>query len=96
MNNPKLLTEKNILLQLKKLKKWKFVNNEITKLYEFNNFIEAIGFVNKVALLAEKWNHHPDITVRWNKVTISLSTHSKGGVTINDIALSKEIEQLKK
>jgi len=53
-----------------------------------------MGFVNQVALLAEKANHHPDIDIRWNKVKLTLSTHSAGGVTENDIELAKAIEKL--
>lgn len=58
------------------------------------DFVHAMGFVNSVALLAEKANHHPDIDIRWNKVMLTLSTHSEGGLTAKDFALAKEIEQL--
>ncbi len=53
-----------------------------------------MGFVVSVGLLAEKANHHPDIDIRWNKVTLVLSTHSAGGITEKDIALAREIEKL--
>ena len=50
------------------------------------------GFVNKVALLSEMADHHPDILIRWNKVSITLSTHSEGGITEKDVSLAGEIE----
>ena len=77
---------------LKDLNDWNKTDNEITKTYKFNNFIEAIGFVNKIAILAEKADHHPDILIKYSKIKIVLSTHSEGGITIKDINLAKEIE----
>jgi 4a-hydroxytetrahydrobiopterin dehydratase len=53
-----------------------------------------MGFVNSVALLSEKANHHPDIDIRWNTVTLALSTHSAGGLTEKDAALAAEIDAL--
>lgn len=53
-----------------------------------------MGFVNSVALLAEKRNHHPDINIRWNKVHLALSTHSAGGLTKLDFKLAKAIDEL--
>jgi len=55
-----------------------------------------MGFINSIALLAERANHHPDIDIRWNKVQLVLSTHSEGGITQKDIALAKEIESFRK
>ncbi len=89
-----VLSEKQIKLKLRSLRGWNLVNNEITKTFEKKNFIQAMGFVNQVALLAEKANHHPDIDIRWNKVKLTLSTHSAGGITENDIELAKAIEKL--
>ncbi|HLP17443.1 MAG TPA: 4a-hydroxytetrahydrobiopterin dehydratase, partial [Bacteroidota bacterium] len=54
----------------------------------------AMGFVQQTALLAEKMNHHPDIDIRYNKVTFVLSTHSAGGLTANDFELAREINTL--
>ncbi len=89
-----VLTEKQIKPKLHRLAGWKLVHDEITKTFKKKNFIQAMGFVNQVALLAEKANHHPDIDIRWNKVKLTLSTHSAGGVTENDIELAKAIEKL--
>ncbi len=90
----KLLSDKEIKFNLKKLKGWKLVKGEITKTFGLKDFIHAMGFVNSVALLAEKANHHPDIDIRWNKVTLTLCTHSAGGLTEKDFMLAKEIESL--
>jgi 4a-hydroxytetrahydrobiopterin dehydratase len=79
---------------LKNLKGWKLAGKEIRKEFKYAGFVEAMGFVTSVALLAEKANHHPDIDIRWNIVTITLTTHSDGGVTEKDIALAREIEKL--
>jgi len=79
---------------LASLKGWTRQGTEIRKTIEHGDFVHAIGFVNSVALLAERMNHHPDIDIRWNKVTLVLSTHSAGGITEFDIALAKEIDAL--
>jgi len=71
---------------------WKQVGNAIQKQYTFANFKEAMFFVNSVAGLAEKAGHHPDITVNYNRVTLSLSTHDAGGLTGKDFDLAKRIE----
>lgn len=88
------LTNQQILDQLKSIKSWIYVNNSISKEFEFKDFIQAMAFVNSVALEAEKMDHHPDILIYgWNKVKINLSTHSVGGVTENDFQLAKKIEE---
>jgi 4a-hydroxytetrahydrobiopterin dehydratase len=89
-----LLTQKQIGTELKTIKGWKAIGNKITKSYRKKDFVRAMGFVNSVALLAEKANHHPDIDIRWNTVTLTLSTHSEGGLTEKDFTLAKEIENL--
>lgn len=88
------LTDEQIATAIKSLSAWKLRGNEITKTYEMRDFVRAMGFVNSVALLAEKANHHPDIDIRWNKITLSLSTHSEGGLTEKDFKLANEIEKL--
>ncbi len=91
---PTLLTEEQIQSKLKELKSWTRAGNEIRKLLELEDFVHAMGIVNSVALLAEKQNHHPDIDIRWNKVTLALSTHSAGGLTESDFKLAKAIDEL--
>ena len=71
---------------------WKQVEKEIRKQYTFANFKEAMFFVNAVAGVAEKAGHHPDISVTYNRVTLSLSTHDAGGITAKDFDLARRIE----
>jgi 4a-hydroxytetrahydrobiopterin dehydratase len=78
--------------QLVRLKGWRQAGNAIQKQYTFANFKEAVFFVNTVAALAEKAGHHPDITVTYNRVTLTLSTHDAGGLTGKDFDLARRIE----
>jgi len=77
---------------LARIKGWRQVGNVIQKQYTFSNFKDAVFFVNTVAGLAERAGHHPDITVNYNRVTLSLSTHDAGGLTGKDFGLAKQIE----
>ena len=77
---------------LARLKGWKHVGNAIQKQYTFADFKDAMFFVNSVAALAEKAGHHPDITVNYNHVTLSLFTHDAGGLTRKDFEVAKQIE----
>jgi 4a-hydroxytetrahydrobiopterin dehydratase len=71
---------------------WTRRGNAITKTFEFATFPEAIAFVNRVAEAAERMDHHPDIDIRYTKVTSSLSTHSAGGITQRDFKLAEAID----
>ena len=73
---------------------WTLFNKTIQKEFRFNNFIEAFGFMSKVALLSEKMNHHPNWQNTYNKVIIELTTHDMGGITTNDIKLAESIDKL--
>ena len=73
---------------------WIIDNKTIKKEFKFENFIEAFGFMSKVALLSEKIDHHPDWQNTYNKVKINLTTHDKGGITTNDIKLAESIDKL--
>ena len=73
---------------------WTVYNKTIKKEFKFTNFIEAFGFMSKVALLSEKMDHHPDWHNTYNKVIIKLTTHDKGGITNNDIQLAESIDKL--
>lgn len=73
---------------------WSWADTEITRTFEFSDFNESVGFVTRVAMEAEKANHHPDIDVRWNKVTLTLSSHSEGGLTQKDLDLADTAEGL--
>jgi 4a-hydroxytetrahydrobiopterin dehydratase len=73
---------------------WSWADVAITRTYEFEDFNESMGFVTRVGLAAEKADHHPDIDIRWNKVTLTLSTHSEGGLTEKDLTLADQIDGL--
>jgi 4a-hydroxytetrahydrobiopterin dehydratase len=94
MSVPKLLSEAEIRLRLKKLKGWRMEGKYITRTFEFDHFMDAIAFVNEVAEAAERKEHHPDINIRYTTVKLSIQTHSEGGVTEWDIDLAKAIDNL--
>ncbi len=89
-----LLKEKQIAAKIKSVKGWKRNGNSIYRTYILKDFVRAMGFVQSVALVAEKADHHPDIDIRWNKVTLVLSTHSEGGLTEKDFSLAVQINSL--
>jgi len=73
---------------------WTREGNEIVKTVQRGDFVGALAYVNEVGQLAEARNHHPDIAISWNKVTLRLSTHSAGGLTRSDMDLAAEIDRL--
>jgi 4a-hydroxytetrahydrobiopterin dehydratase len=88
-----LLTEEQIGRELENLPDWSRTDDQpaLTATYEFVDFQSALDFVNQVGREAELLNHHPDIDIRWNKVTLVLSTHSAGGLTHLDVELAHRI-----
>ncbi len=86
------LTPAQIKTALASVPNWKRKGAVITRTYQFNDFVAAMRFVNAIAKLAEKAWHHPDIDIRWNKVTLALTTHDQGGLTQKDFALAKKID----
>jgi len=86
------LSDEQIQDGLGGLNGWERRGDEIVKEYEFDGFGDSIAFVVGVAFRAEKANHHPDLDIRYNRVRVSLSTHSEGGITAKDLALAGEIE----
>ena len=88
------LNQDQINSKLSNFSSWSFESDSITKQFQFKDFIEALSFVNTVGLEAEKMDHHPDILMfEWNKVKITISTHSAGGVTDKDFTLAQKIEE---
>jgi 4a-hydroxytetrahydrobiopterin dehydratase len=86
----KKLSEGEVGEQLAALKTWRLNSKgQIERQWEFKDFRESVFFVNAVAALAEKLNHHPDILILWNKVTLSVSTHDAGGLTSKDFELAR-------
>ena len=89
-------TEKEIAAALAELPGWARSGTSIVKEYTFANFNEAWGFMSRVALLAEKSDHHPEWSNTWNKVRIALTTHDAGGLSARDFDLAKAIEAVKR
>lgn len=88
------LNQEQINSNLSKFLGWSFESEAIFKQFQFKDFIEALSFVNTVGLESEKMDHHPDILMfAWNKVKITISTHSAGGVTEKDFLLVQKIEE---
>ncbi len=90
-----LLSKDEIHERLKKMEGWAYHENALQKKYIFPSFLPGIQFVNKIAVVAESAGHHPDITINYNVVGISLSTHSAGGVTEKDFDLAGKIDQMR-
>jgi 4a-hydroxytetrahydrobiopterin dehydratase len=88
------LTDQEIQSQLATLSDWRQVDNAIQTQYTFKDFVEAISFVNRLVEPAEAAGHHPDISISYNCVTISLSTHDSGGLTAKDFAMANTINRL--
>jgi 4a-hydroxytetrahydrobiopterin dehydratase len=73
---------------------WTIDDGQLTRRVTGGNFRDSLLFVNAVGFLAERANHHPDISISWNEVTLHLVSHSEGGLTGADFALAREISQL--
>jgi 4a-hydroxytetrahydrobiopterin dehydratase len=87
-----LLTQEALAAQLVTVPDWAHIGESIRRQFTRDDFRGALLLVGVVAYLAETANHHPDILIEWNKVTLTLSTHSAGGLTINDFNLARAID----
>jgi 4a-hydroxytetrahydrobiopterin dehydratase len=87
----KLSTEK-IKAALAAVPEWRQSGNAIVRTFQFKDFPAAMKFVNAAADLAEAAGHHPDIDIRWNRVTLALTTHDAGGLTEKDFALAEKFD----
>ena len=90
----KKLTSAQITSALAKIPDWKKKAAVISRAFQFKDFSAAMKFVDAVAGLAEQSWHHPDIDIRWNKVTLKLTTHDAGGLTQKDFDLARQFDQL--
>jgi 4a-hydroxytetrahydrobiopterin dehydratase len=86
------LTPKEIRTELESIPDWVRKARTIQRTFQFKDFPAAIRFVDKIARLAEKAWHHPDIDIRWNKVTLTLTTHDEGGLTGKDFDLARRFD----
>ena len=88
------LTETQVSEAVSSLAGWELLDGKLHREFQFRNFIEAFGFMSRVALVAEKMNHHPEWFNVWNTVRIDLSTHDVGGLSSRDVELAKAISAL--
>lgn len=87
-----LLDEAEIRTRLDALDGWTRDGDAIRKTYTLDSFAEAVAFVNRIAELAERADHHPDIDIRYDRVGCALSTHSEGGLTRKDFDLARQLD----
>jgi 4a-hydroxytetrahydrobiopterin dehydratase len=88
------LNEAEVERELAETPGWERADDSIVRTAKFKDFKEAMAFVNRVADVAEEANHHPDITIRWNTVTLTQSTHVAGGLTEHDFRLARRLNAL--
>jgi len=89
-----LLEDQEIAERLEALQGWERKGDEIVRDFKFDDFVGSVKFVDAVVEPAEQMSHHPDIAISWNTVTVSISTHSEGGLTAADFELASAIDSL--
>ncbi len=89
-----VLSDAEINERLALMDGWERSGDSIRKRFKFDDFRGSIDFITRVTPVAEELNHHPDLAVSWNSVTVSLSTHSQGGVTESDFELARRIDEV--
>jgi 4a-hydroxytetrahydrobiopterin dehydratase len=92
VKTPEKLTAEQIRGWLGTHRGWRRQANKLTKDFEFPSFRDSIVFVNRIASVADTYNHHPDIDVRYARVTVALTTHDAGGITQKDLSLAEQID----
>ena len=85
------LSQEDIEARLTECPEWALNGDALTRTFSFDDFVAAMAFVNRIADLAEAQQHHPDIMIRYNKVTLTLTTHDAGGVTSKDLDMAREL-----
>jgi 4a-hydroxytetrahydrobiopterin dehydratase len=88
------LHTKQIKLHLQAIPNWSKRAQTIFRTFKFEGFLKGIEFVNRIAKRAQKLNHHPDIDIRFNQVTLTLTTHDEGGITEKDFTLAKQCDEV--
>jgi 4a-hydroxytetrahydrobiopterin dehydratase len=89
-----LLSDDDISARLEDMLGWARDGDSIKRDFKFDDFQGSVDFVNRITPPAEEMNHHPDIAISWNKVELTLSTHSEGGLTESDFELAGKIDSL--
>ena len=88
------LNEDDVRRELAETPGWELAGHSIVRTVKLKDFTAAMAFVNRVAEVAEEANHHPDITIQWNTVTLTQSTHVAGGLTEHDFRLARRLNEL--
>jgi len=88
------LSDDEVKSRLSGIDGWELAGDAIEKQFELDDFSGSVEFVNRITPVANEMNHHPDLAISWNKVTVTLSTHSEGGLTENDFELAQKIDGL--
>jgi 4a-hydroxytetrahydrobiopterin dehydratase len=88
------LSDDEITERLEKLDGWSHEGDAIVKEYDCNDFVGSVKFVDALTPVAEEMNHHPDLKISWDTVSVSITTHSEGGLTANDFELARKIDSL--
>jgi 4a-hydroxytetrahydrobiopterin dehydratase len=94
MSTPRRLNESDLSDALRGIPGWELREAKLHKAFRFADFVQAFGFMTKVALLAEQANHHPEWFNVYNQVTIDLTTHDAGGISDLDVELARKIEAI--
>jgi 4a-hydroxytetrahydrobiopterin dehydratase len=89
-----LLSDDQITDRLSDLEGWERKGDAIVKSYKAGNFVGSVKLVDALTPVAEEMNHHPDLEISWDTVTVSISTHAEGGLTENDFELARKIDSL--
>jgi 4a-hydroxytetrahydrobiopterin dehydratase len=89
-----LLSPDEIAARLKVLKDWSLEGTTIVRRLEFKDFRGAVAFLDRITPVADEQNHHPDVTLSWNELTLTLWTHASGGLTERDFRLAQTIDQM--
>jgi 4a-hydroxytetrahydrobiopterin dehydratase len=87
-----VLNDDEVRERIGELEGWERAGDSLRKQFKLDDFKGSVDFVNRITPEAEEMNHHPDLEISWNTVTVSLSTHSEGGITENDFELAKRID----
>ena len=88
------LNDEEIEQRLGELDGWERAGDAIERTFKLDDFKGSVDFVNRLTPIAEEMNHHPDLAISWNQVTVTITTHSEGGLTANDFELARRIATL--
>jgi len=88
------LTTQQVSLHLKAIPDWAERAQTICRTFKFEGFLMSIAFVRRIAKRAQKTNHHPDINIRFDQVTLTLTTHDEGGITEKDFSLARQCDEV--